>query len=170
MNDLDQYITHKSSSQITKQKYSFDTSGFIESWRTHYPKDVFPRIWDFLKVKIKDNIIVASYLVKIELNHQQDDLTKFVNQFNNLFVVPNKEIQNCVNLLINNPNFNKWGISEAHQADPFVVALAKVNNLSVVSYENNRSKKNNIQAACREFKVKHLTFVEFLRLESFNTF
>lgn len=72
--------------------------------------------------------------------------------------------------LINNPNFNKWGIDHSHQADPFVVSLAKVKNLKVVSYENPRKEKNSIPAACQLLNVEHLSFIDFLREESFQTF
>ena len=154
----------------TKQRYSFDTSAFIESWRRFYPKDLFPRVWEFVKEKISDKTIFVSSVVAIELNFQQDNLTKWANQFQTLFVQPDKNIQRYVNHLTNHPNFDKWGISRAHQADPFVVSLAKVKKLSVVSYENPRATKNSIPVACRELNVEHLTFVEFLRLESFDTF
>ncbi len=123
-----------------------------------------------MKEKIEDKAIIASSLVKMELDYQQDELTQFINQFTTFFVQPDRSSQRYVNYLINHPNFDKWGKNEAHQADPFVVALAKIKKLSAVSYENPRKTKNSIPAACKELEVQHLTFVEFLREELFSQF
>ena len=76
--------------KITK-RYSFDTSAFIESWRRFYPKDLFPRVWEFVKEKILNKTIFVSSVVEIELNFQQDKLTKWANQFQPFLFNPIKK-------------------------------------------------------------------------------
>ncbi len=148
-------------------KYSFDSSAFIDSWRRYYPRDVFPRVWEFLTELIQRGLILSNRIVKNEIDIQEDDLTEFCNQFNEIFILPDEEIQDCVTSLVNNAKFDKWGISEQHQADPFVVGIGQKYKLIVVSYENVHATKNSIPAACRELGITHMNFVEFLRAENF---
>lgn len=150
-----------------KWKYSFDTSAFIDSWRRYYPIDVFPNLWKFIEEKLTSNVIVASSLVSDEINYQEDELTDFINNFKDNFILPNKNVQEFVALLINNEKFLQWSTNKGNEADPFVVSFAKVHKLIVVSYENVRKDKNSIPAACHELGVDHFTFLEFLRHEKF---
>jgi hypothetical protein len=148
-------------------KFSFDTSAFIDSWRRYYPKDVFPSLWLFINELIQNGVIISNYIVKQELDYQEDDLAEFCNQFKEIFILPDVHIQEYVSSLLIHPDLEQWRTSGNHIADPFVVALGKVYNLSVVSYENDRKTKNSIPVACKILGVPHLSFLEFLRKENF---
>lgn len=110
--------------------------------------------------------IIATNLVKVELEKQRDELFKFVNKFPKLFVQPTYEEQEIVKEIINNKNFSKWAIGQRHKADPFVIALAKAFNLTVVTYEK-PDRARSIPAACKEFNVQCIDFIGFLRGENF---
>ena len=112
---------------------------------------------------IMEKKIIASYLVKVELEKQNDELLEFINQFPFLFLEPSIKEQKVVETIINNPNFSKWAIKFGNHADPFVVALAKTFNLTVVTYESPRATTNRIPAACRLLTVECIDFVTFLR-------
>jgi len=90
-------------------------------------------------------------------------LFEFINQFPFLFLEPSIKEQKVIEALINNPNFSKWVIKFGNVADPFVVALAKTFNLTVVTYESPRTTTNRIPAACRLLTVDCIDFVSFLR-------
>ncbi len=111
-----------------------------------------------------NDVILITSAVKDELERQRDDLYEFINDLNH-FVQPTQEEQDIVRQLVNHPNFDKWGTSNKHYADPFVVALASCHHLIVVAYENPRTEKNSIPAACRLLNVEYLNFPEFLRRE-----
>lgn len=70
---------------------------------------------------------------------------------------------------MNDQRFNKWGKgdSERHYADPYVVALAKVHDLNVVTYETGRH-NNTIGLACEILEVECIRFSDVLRLEKLN--
>ncbi|MHA1649650.1 MAG: DUF4411 family protein [Candidatus Helarchaeota archaeon] len=114
-------------------KYSFDTSAFIEPWRRHYAIDIFPSLWKKIKNLIMNDVILITSAVKDELERQRDDLYEFINDLNH-FVQPTQEEQDIVRQLVNHPNFDKWGTSNKHYADPFVVALASCHHLIVSKY------------------------------------
>lgn len=142
-------------------KYSFDTSSYMTPWKRTHPIDVFESLWDFLSNKFNEEIIVSPSIVKIEI--KDEDLTEFVGQFPNLFFVPDSKTQLNARKIINHPDFSKWGVDPSHQADPFVVGMAKTYNLTVVTEENPNTTKNSIPAACRLCGVKFTDFVGFLR-------
>ncbi len=127
---------------------------------------MFGPLWDFISNQISQRKILATYLVKEELEVQKDELVDFVKKFDNLFVIPSLEEQKVVRNIINHPNFFHWARGSRNKADPFVVALAKTFNLKVVTYESRQSPKM-IPAACQEFNVDCITFLEFLRIEDF---
>jgi hypothetical protein len=148
--------------------YSFDTSTFIEAWKRHYPRDLFPTIWEFLIQKAAEGIIFASALVKKELENQEDELYDFIREnLEFIFTIPTEDEHAICKELINHPDFNKWGKGKAHEADPFVVALAAAHGYCVVSYEALKKEKNSIPRACTIKNVEHKTFIEFLRTEGF---
>ncbi len=127
---------------------------------------MFGSLWDFIEDQIKNQKILATYLVKEELEVQEDELVDFIKKFDNLFVLPTHKEQLVVKNIINTPKFSYWANGFRNRADPFVVALAKTANLKVVTYENPQSPKK-IPAACHEFDVECITFLEFLREEEF---
>ncbi|KKM68009.1 hypothetical protein LCGC14_1465270, partial [marine sediment metagenome] len=117
---------------------------------------MFGSLWDFIENQIKNRKILATYLVKEELEVQEDELVDFIKKFDNLFVLPTHKEQLVVNNIINTPKFSYWASGVRNRADPFVVALAKTANLKVVTYENPQSTKK-IPAACYEFDVECIT-------------
>lgn len=127
---------------------------------------MFGPLWDFISNQIRNRRILATFLVKEELEVQKDELVDYVKKYDNLFVLPTTEEQKMVKNIINHPNFSHWASGLRNKADPFVVALAKTANLKVVTYENPQSPKR-IPAACREFRVEYITFLDFLREEDF---
>lgn len=84
-----------------------------------------------------------------------------------MFKKPFEDEHDTIRLIVNDLNYEHWGRGVSHQADPFVIALARVHNLCVVTYED-PTKNGKIPAACRDFNVDYCNFPEFLRRESFS--
>ncbi len=148
-------------------RYSFDTSAFIESWNRWYAPDIFKSLWKFITDQIENDIIIASIVVREELERQHDKLLEYVKKFSNLFKNPIEEEHDTIRLIVNNPNYEHWGRGVSHKADPFVIALGRVCNICVVTFED-PTKNGKIPAACREYNVDCCDFPEFLRRESFS--
>ncbi|MBD3213428.1 MAG: DUF4411 family protein [Candidatus Lokiarchaeota archaeon] len=147
-------------------KYSFDTDTYISIWRYHYSPDVFPSLYENLTEIIERGVIKSTYPVLIELERQRDEIYDYFSNFELLFVEPTEEEQKFVNYLTNHHDFDKWGggDSEKHYADPFVVALAKIHDLKVETYET-RNNLNSIGRACELLNVEICRFIDFLRYE-----
>jgi hypothetical protein len=150
-------------------KYCLDTSALIEPWVRHYPPDVFDSLWDKLASIIDAGTIRAPIEVRRELERQSDGLFEWAGNANGLFEEADEEqLQKC-KVIVNafptlvSPN------SPKSQADPFVIAMAEIRGVPVVTYET-LAKQNaapKIPNVCKALDVKIVSFVDVLRAEGF---
>ncbi len=152
-------------------KYCFDSSVFINSWRVYYSPESFSPLWEKISELIKEDRIFVPKEVEKEIINGKDDLAEWF-KIQNKCVKPYTEEQ----LLIVQRIVNKYPkVSQYHKvrpfhADPFIVALAKVENLTVVSFEGNNGSNDNpsIPLLCREQSIKCITMSGFFKEESIN--
>jgi Domain of unknown function (DUF4411) len=145
-------------------RFSFDSSAFIQPYRRHYPQDLFPKFWEEITARIATGEIIATEVVRDEIDAKDDDLKDWVRAQSGLFVHVSDEEQDYVAEIM--AQFPTWVDIESskNNADVFVIALAKAKGLAVVSDEGNGSEKNpSIPYVCRHFGVKPLKIVEFIR-------
>ena len=153
---------------MVPKRYSFDTSAFIETWRHYQPIDVFPKVWEDLANVIAENRILCSIIVQEELRRKDDDLLHWVLE-RVTFLEPTKKEEAIVISIISDAHFSQWAKGRKNQADPFVVALGKVNKCPVVTWEHtfDRTLSNTLASACKLQGVEAISFVEFQRREQF---
>jgi hypothetical protein len=145
-------------------RYSFDTSALVNPYRRYYPFDVFPSFWRHIENLIGDGSIVATEIVREELEQKDDALTAWARSQHGLFVPVDSEQQLAVSVVVN--RFPRWvdANTAKNQGDPFVVALAMCAQLTVVSDEGNGSELHpTIPFACGAMKVSHMRIVDFIR-------
>lgn len=144
--------------------YSFDSSAFINPFRRYYPQDLFPKFWDAVAERIASGEIIASEVVRDEIDEKDDQLKTWVRGQSGLFMQVDEKQQDEVAKILG--RFPNWVDIESskNNADPFVIALAKANGLVVVSDEINGSEQNpKIPFVCRQVGVSHLRVIEFIR-------
>lgn len=150
-------------------KYCLDTSALIEPWVRLYPPDIFPPVWKKLEELVDDGSVRAPVEVKRELERQKDDLFEWASVAEAMFVeldagqaVKAKEIVNAFPNLVK-PNSTKSA------ADPFVIALAEVSKVPVVTYETRAKKAEapKIPNVCDVRGIECLSLVDVLRAEKF---
>lgn len=147
--------------------YSFDTSAIIEPWRRTHPPDVFVRLWEGLESLIDSGEIVCTDEVLEELGRKDDEISKWAKERPYMFLPIDDAVQAAVTTILSTAHFEnlvKPG-SQRNQADPFVVALAQVKNLTVVTYERAPGSvaKPRIPDVCNHFGVPCISFVEVIR-------
>lgn len=151
-------------------QYSFDSSAFIDPLKRHHPRDIFGSLWKRIDDLIDSGEIMASEFVKEEISKKDDDIYKYVKSKNNLFFSLDEYQQAYVDKIVN--RFPRWVPvdSTRNMADPFVIALAGVFKLTVVTYEGKGSANDpKIPFVCKEFAIPCLSFIDFLRAIKFNT-
>jgi hypothetical protein len=148
-------------------KYSIDTSALIEAWIRLYPPIVFPSIWQKLEEIIVNGDLRATEEVLHEIEKKEDQLHKWAKGNSQLFVPLDGNIQITVaDILAKHPRLVDERKNRS-QADPFVIALALNNTVTVVTLEQSKNlNKPRIPDVCSAMNIKCITLVEmFIELK-----
>ncbi len=131
-------------------KYVFDSGPFIDC-RYYFPS-VFKSYWNKLNQLAQNREIISVREVYNEILQGSDIISEWVNQNENIFEPPTEEEFNIVKdilskhkELIRLMSFN----AGTPVADPFIIAKAKANGLSVVTQEVYRENAHKIPNICR---------------------
>ena len=116
-------------------RYSIDTSALIAAYREHYSPDVFPDVWDFMGQLAEDEVLGASEVVLQELQQRDDELLKWARQNRQMFRATDDTIQYEVEAILSTHGALIDEESDREQADPFVIALARIEGCAVVTTE-----------------------------------
>jgi len=148
-------------------KYSADASAFIVAWNDDYPPDVFPDIWKLLERSIKSGDLRATEEVLKEIEQKDDDVCKWAQEHSELFVSIDEVVQEAArDILKDHPDLIKPKLDRP-QADPYVIALAKINGASVVTNEKPNSpdqrKITQIPSVCSRIQVPCIRLIGMMR-------
>jgi predicted nucleic acid-binding protein len=147
-------------------EYSLDTSAIIDAWVRNYPIQQFPRLWKNLEALIHKQELCSTEEVLHELEKHDDEVYKWAKSQQKLFVPIDEEIQQMVadilkrHPLLVNSNKSRSG------ADPFVIALAQVNNCKVVTSERkspNPTKKPHIPDVCDARQILCISLLDLIK-------
>lgn len=148
--------------------YSIDTSALLDWWVRYYPPSVFKGLVPRMEGLIDEGRLRASREVREEIEGKSDNLRDWCKKQDGLWVESSEAIQTVVaQLMIRyfNPAKPEKGIGAA---DPFVVALAAVQNPApwvVVTGEKPGSLENpKIPWVCKLFKPQPIRTISFLEL------
>ncbi len=149
-------------------KYSLDTSAILDGWNRYYPPKVFPTVWERPEELASRGVIIATEEVMRELEKQDDEVYRWVKDQPNMVVPIDDQIQIEVSFILNayprlvNTQRNR------SQADPFVIALARIVDGVVVSGEGRRSLKNpKVPDVCDDMGIPHMRLVDLLSQQGF---
>lgn len=148
-------------------KYSIDTSAILYGWIRHYPPDVFPPLWEKLEEMVVNNLLKATEEVREELVKKEDAAYKWAKSIKDFFVPIDLDIQFKVKDILD--KFDRLIDTRKNRsaADPFVIALALVENATVITAEKPTGKldRPNIPDVCRYYKVPCISLLELIRIK-----
>lgn len=144
-----------------------DTSAILDGWRRYYPPDVFPGVWDRLDELIHDGSLRATEEVLVELERKDDEVHAWARKREQLFVPIDDRIQDMVTEILAIHERLLDTRSGRSAADPFVIALAEVENCAVVTGERatNSAERPNIPDVCVARGVRAISLLQLLREE-----
>jgi len=115
--------------------YCIDTSALVAAWQERYPPENFPRLWERFDELIGDGRLVAPVEVRREITNRSDELHDWLKARPGMFRELEEVIQiEAARVLQSHPRLvaaKKLRTS----ADPFVIALARVEGLQIVTEE-----------------------------------
>lgn len=147
--------------------YVFDTSALVGAWVRLYPPDLFAGLWDHMDELAADGRLLVPEEVLDELKAQDDDLLSWVKARSETVVVPTSRalMLEARDVLQDHPFLTKTGTGRG-KADPFVIALAAVRGLQVVTHEQGGSpSKPRIPFVCQHRGVGCMTALDVIRSE-----
>ena len=148
------------------QTYSIDTSALIQASSRAYPIDVFPSWWTEFDQLINKGIVICIEEIYEEVKKKDDILFNWVKQRKSQFFHPlETQIQiAATKILAKFPTLIDSSKNRSG-ADPFVISLALVKNLTVVTEEKNEGnqKRPRIPYVCNYYQVNCISLVEMMR-------
>jgi predicted ATPase len=146
-------------------RYCIDTSALLDGWVRWYPPDTFRTLWDNIEELIEKKVIVAPEEVLTELAKKDDDVHKWAKKNKTMFLPPVKAIQIATTDVLSRFPRLVDSRKDKSQADPFVIAVAKINNLVVVTEEKRPGTEDRptIPIVCNYFRIKHMRLLDMIR-------
>lgn len=145
-------------------KYVLDTNVFITLQR-RYPPDIFSSLWEKIENLFENGTAISSDEVLEEIKHGDDDLVKWAQKRKKYFYQSDENIQAGVTDILSRYGSLVTSAKKANAADPFVIALAKQMNCTLVTEEKHSGNKDapKIPNVCDAYSVRCLKFFAFLR-------
>lgn len=138
-------------------KYSLDTSAILGMFLRRFPPDVVPSFWSKFDAIVGAGEAVCIDEVHNELKAQADTAEKWVAARPHMVRRMTPAIFTAATTLIQKHPIVKATSTKKNHADPFVIALAQVEGLVVVSDEQSdpNSKLIKIPDLCKKLDVPH---------------
>lgn len=154
---------------ISNAKYVIDTCSLTELRKT-YPFKMFAPVWNKLKDLVSRGIIISTEEVFEELKMNDDEVFQWVKENSIMFVPIDEDIQLKVQELLRTHSNLIDVKNKKSSADPFVIALALLNNCAVVTEEkpSGGPNKSKIPDVCKYYKVRCINLLALLDKENFS--
>lgn len=145
--------------------YCIDTNIFIDAGERYYPPDIVPGFWKNLEALIDAGRLKAPEMLIEELERKDDDWRQWVYDRKDKLIVPMDMQQvDALKQVMAVYQAQSSNISRV-TGDPFFVALALGQGLTVVTSESERKGKVKIPKICDALGVKSISLLELMRRE-----
>ena len=146
-------------------KYSIDTSALLDAWVRGFPPDVMPGLWKQLEELIDNGQLIATEEVLYELKKKEDDVYKWAKSHEKMFVPTDEQIQIAVTEILRDHKKLIDTRKNRSGADPFVIALAKVEDCAVITGEKptSRQERPHIPDVCRDIGIPCIDILQLCR-------
>jgi hypothetical protein len=147
--------------------YCIDTSSLIAAWQERYPIENFPPFWDKLDALIDEERLMAPIEVLNEMKKRSDELHVWLKARPSMFRELDDAIQiEAAQVLAQFPRL----VGERKlrtSADPFVIALARVEGLELVTDEKptGNNARPNIPDVCTALGMTSIGLLDLIRAE-----
>lgn len=161
--------------------FLIDSNSLIVPYRHYYSFDLVENFWDQLNYYINNGSIVILDIIKKELNSSGDGLSKWIDNIDTNIILKCKENPKILCIygeILDYINESKFytdvalhGWAKSKTADPWLIATAKINDYTIISFEESNGNLNAIKPSskvkipdiCKEFEVKYENLFYMIR-------
>ena len=120
-------------------------------------------MWEQLDQLITEGRLVSSTLVLRECSKQRsEELHGWLKPREAMFITPDETVQGQVDHIVNTYTGLVSAGKEKFQADPFVIAQAKVNGYTVITEETGIGSLAKIPGVCNAMKVECINLMQLI--------
>lgn len=146
--------------------YCIDTSALIAAWYERYKPNRFPKLWIELASLVEAKRLVSSTLVLRECSKTRtEELRRWLKDREAMFLDPDDTVQGQVQHIVNTYTGLVAAGKDKFQADPFVIALAKVGGYTVITEESGVGSLRKIPGVCNDMKVPCISLMQLIDAE-----
>lgn len=153
--------------------YIFDT-GSISKLKHYYP-NVFKSIWLGLDGLVASGDLISTREVwnELQLGVPNPNVQAWIQANKHIFQVPQAAELQVVAQILAIPHFQaligtKQQLNGTPVADPFVIALAKIQNGTVVTEEELKPNAAKVPNVCQHFKVPCMNLEQFMQVQGWS--
>ena len=145
-------------------QYVFDSNVFM-NLQQRQPIDVYPSVWGKISELMANGTITSSQEVYEEILVGEDYLSEWIKQRKECFLPTDEETQIIVRDILSKHRGLVEGGKKKNNADPFVIAVAKIKGCTIVSEEirTNNPESPKIPDVCSCLGLNCIDFVTFSR-------
>jgi hypothetical protein len=145
--------------------YCIDTNIFIDAGERYYPPDIVPGFWENLDSLIEAGRVKAPEMLIEELEHKSDNWRQWVYDRKEKMIVPMDMPQvDALKRVMAVYQAQSTSVNRV-TGDPFFIALALAQGLTVVTSESERKGKVKIPRICTALGVQSISLLELMRRE-----
>jgi len=150
-------------------KYVFDSSAFIRLYKIFPRRNTFDALWKKYDILINNQEIISSSEAYREITGRDNIVKEGVKNYKHIFLKPtDKEISLVPVILAKHPFLIKMkNINNGNPvADPFLIAMAKERNLTLVTDEKQSLNAHKIPNICIEYGIVCVDLFDFFDKEN----
>jgi len=146
-------------------KYTLDTNILVGLVRL-YPRDIFPAMWSNMESAVDAGEACICEAILREVKRGGDDLYTWAKNLDGFVCsVTDEELAVVAEIAAAHP---EWVQGQLNEADPFVIAHAKVEKSTIVTEENRKGpntldKNQKVPNVAEEHGVKAIKFFDYVR-------
>ncbi|MGD1061623.1 MAG: DUF4411 family protein [Terracidiphilus sp.] len=148
--------------------YCVDTSSLIAAWQERYPIENFPKFWDRIDGLIKEKRLISPVDVFLETKKRSDELHGWLKgRKADVFRELDDAVQTAAASVLDRFPRLVGDKKLSTSADPFVIALALVQGVTVVTEEKltGSDRRPHIPDVCAAFGVECKSLLDMIRSE-----
>lgn len=150
--------------------YSVDTSAILDGWVRYYAPDVFPSFWDRFDDLLNDGATLVSVQVHVELAEQDDGAAAWLATHPDCLSEIDEEVFERAREI--SAAYPGWADRKRNGADPFVIALAELRGLRVITGERLTGainpRKVRIPDVCQQRGIECGSLLDLIRAEGWS--
>lgn len=150
------------------QVYCIDTSSLIAAWQERYPIENFPLFWRKMEQLIQEQRLISPLEVLREIEKRSDELHAWLQAHPEMFLELTDDVQVAAGKVLGTYPRLVGERKLRTSADPFVIALARVNGLQLVTEEKPTGAlqtRPNIPDVCADLGMEFFDLLQLIRTE-----